>query len=202
MCIKNFVLFPLRLFFDRLFSPIYKKNLAKIISSLCESDSYILDYGCDNGSTAKMIMNFNPTLKIVGIDIQSNRPSKIPRKIYDGKKIPFPDNTFDIVISLDVLHHTKNISDNIKEMKRVSKKYLIIKDHMIYSIFSKLLIGFSDYISNVPYGIKCSFNFPTSEKWNKIFKTLNLEVIEKPRNLNFGFGINERYNPVFKLKKM
>lgn len=202
MTFKKIVLFPLRIFFDKVFDPFYKKRLAKAIASLCEDNSYILDFGCDDGSTADMIMKINPSLKIVGIDIQSNRISKIPRKIYNGNKIPYPDNTFDIVMSLNVLHHTKDILRHVKEMKRVSKKYLLIKDNMVFGPFSKSLICFTDYISNVPYGIKCVFNFLSSEQWNKIFKSVNLKMIEKPRDFNYGFGINERLNPTFKLKKI
>ena len=69
----------------RFFSP-YKAALARYIASLCEDNSEILDVGCDDGSVASMIMELNPSLKIVGIDVQSTRPPKIPRKIYDGKK--------------------------------------------------------------------------------------------------------------------
>ncbi|MFH1592603.1 MAG: class I SAM-dependent methyltransferase [Candidatus Woesearchaeota archaeon] len=201
MTIKEYILFPLKLFFNKLFRPVYKVRVAKIISDLCPDNSYILDYGCDDGSTAKRVMKFNPSLKIVGVDIQSNRPAKIPRKTYDGKKIPYPSNTFDIVMSLDVLHHTKNIPEHIKEMKRVSKKYLIIKDHMRYGFFSKLLISFTDYISNVSYGIKCAFNFPLKKEWYQMFKEQNLDLIKNPKKLNFGFGITERYNLIFKLQK-
>ncbi|MFA4834022.1 MAG: class I SAM-dependent methyltransferase [Patescibacteria group bacterium] len=201
MKIKNILLLPLRLFFDKIFLPVYKKRLAKAIASLCEDNSYILDFGCDDGSTAEMIMKFNPSLKIAGIDVQNNRPAKIPKKTYDGKKIPYADNTFDIVLSLEVLHHTKDITGLIEEMKRVSKKYIIIKDHTIYSIFSRWLICFTDFTSNLPYGIKCAFNFLTQKQWDEIFKGLDLKIVEKPKKLNFGFGINERYNPIFKLQK-
>ncbi len=201
MNIKTIILFPLKLFFVKFFHPVYKKRLAKIIASLCDDNSYILDFGCGNGYTAIRIMEFNSSLNIVGVDIQSRQPSIIPRKIYDGNRIPYPDNTFDIVLSLDVLHHAKDILNHIKELERVSKKYIIIKDHMIYSVFSKWLICFTDFISNVPYGIKCVFNFLTYKQWCKIFDKLHLKIIQNPKNLNFGFGINERYSPVFKLKK-
>ncbi len=201
MTFKEYLLFPLKLFFVGCFHPIYKKNLAKIIASLCPDNSYVLDFGCDDGSTAEKIIKFNPSLKIVGVDIQSNRPAKIPIKLFDGNKIPYPDNTFDVVISLDVLHHTNDISKHIKEMKRVSKKYLIIKKHMTHGFFSRLLISFTDYVSNLPFGIKCAFNFPSKYRWYKIFEEENLEIIENCKKLHFGFGINERYNPVFKLQK-
>lgn len=201
MLVKKILIYPLHLFFDKFFDPVYKKRLAKYITSLCDNNSDILDVGCDDGSVAKMIMEYNPSLKIVGIDIQSNRPSKISRRIYDGKKIPYPSNSFDVVIALDVLHHTKDILPLLREIKRVSKKYIIIKDHLVYSIFSKLLVSFTDYISNVHRGIKCNFNFPSLQKWNYYFNKLHLIKIERSKNLNFGFGINERYNPIFKLKK-
>lgn len=202
MNIKNMLLSPFYLFFGKIIIPTYKKRLARYITSLCENNSKILDVGCDDGSVAKNIMDSNSSLKIIGIDIQSNSPSKIPRKMYNGKKIPYPSNSFDIVLVIDVLHHTKNILPLLKEIKRVSKKYIIIKDHMVYSKFSKGLISFTDYISNAPYGIKCPFNFPSPQRWNYYFNKLNLRMIEKPKNLNFVFGINERYNPIFKLEKI
>ena len=41
---------------------------------------------------------------------------------YDGKDIPFNDNTFDAVISNAVLEHVKDLPGIIKEMARVTKK--------------------------------------------------------------------------------
>ncbi|MFH2020331.1 MAG: methyltransferase domain-containing protein [archaeon] len=202
MSVTQVMLFPLKLFFDKIFFPVYKKRLAKIVASMIKDNSYVLDFGCYDGSTAMLIMKYNPTLKIVGVDIQDNQTAKIQRKIYDGKKIPYPDNTFDLVMSLDVLHHTTDIPKHLKEMQRVSKKYVLIKDHAVYSFFSDLLIRFSDYSSNLPYDIKCVFNFPSPDKWMRMFKACGLKIIDQPKNLSFGFWINERYNPIFKLEKI
>jgi len=202
MIIKNVILSPVRLLFDRRFNPVYKKRLAEYVVPLCDNNSSILDVGCDDGSVAKMVMESNSSLKIVGIDIQSNRLSKIPRRVYDGKTIPYPDDSFDIVMVLDVLHHTKNIPLLLKEIKRVSRKHIIIKDHMTYGFLSRYLISFADYVSNIPYGIKCAFNFPSFQRWNSYFSQLDLKIVHRSRNLNFGFGINERYHPIFKLEKI
>ncbi|MDO8623717.1 MAG: methyltransferase domain-containing protein [archaeon] len=195
-----FLFYPLRLFFDKIFFPVFKKKVARQVSLLCKNNQTILDVGCDDGTTAEKIIQFNPTLKIVGIDIQEDRMSRIPRKIYNGKVIPYPNNSFDVVMALDVLHHTEDVLSLIKEMKRVSRKYIIIKDHMIYSKYSRWLICFTDWISNAPYGIKSSYNFPTKNEWERYFNELNLKVTDKPK-VNYGFGINEKYNPIFKLEK-
>lgn len=194
-------MFFLRFFFDRIFFPRYKRNLARILASLCPKDSYVLDFGCDDGSVAAKINEYNPSLKIVGVDIDDHRPSVIPKKTYSGDTIPYPDDTFDVVIASDVLHHTDRIPHYMNELKRVSRKYIIIKDHATDNPFFHRLIRFTDFISNVPYGIRCSNNFLSTKKWLRIFDSLFLEVVDRPGRLHFGFGITEKLNPVFKLAK-
>lgn len=194
----NPLLFPLRIIFDKIgFS--YRKKLAVYLADLCEDNSKILDVGCDDGTTADLMKKINPTLSFKGIDIQTNRACKIPKKIYDGKKIPYKDKSFDIVMAVDVLHHTTDILSLLKEMKRVAKKYIIIKDHIVTGFVSNLGISAFDYFSNIPYGIKCSFNYLTEKEWMSYFKQLNLKLVAKPKNLNFSLT-DEKYNPIFKLK--
>lgn len=185
----------------KFFGNNYKLNTAKYISELCDKSSTVLDLGCNDGRMASYVLNYNPSLKIEGVDVQDNLPCKIKRTKYDGKTIPFPDNHFDIVIAIDVLHHTDNIPALIKEMSRVSKKHIIIKDVVTYSIFSHIGISIADYLSNFNYGIKCTYNFPKMKEWKSFFSSNNLKISQQPKNLYFGFGLNERYNPIFKLEK-
>ncbi len=200
MAARKILMSPLKRAFDSRFNPVYKRKLACYVASLCEEGSSILDVGCDDGSVARMMMEMEPSLRIVGIDIQSDRPSRIPRSMYDGRNIPYPDDSFDTVMALDVLHHTRDIPAVLEEIKRVSRNHIIIKDHMTYGLFSHCLVSLADYLSNAPYGIPCAFNFPTPKRWNSYFRRLGLRLVQRPRNLSFGFGINERYHPIFKLK--
>ncbi len=201
MTVRRILLFPLWFFWEKIFGPIYRKKVAGNLASLCEEGSYILDFGCDDGGTAALMMRLKPSLRIVGLDIQENRPCFIPRTVYNGRKIPFSDKTFDAVLAIDVLHHTKDISYHLREMKRVCKKHLIIKDHGVENKFSHLLVCLTDFLSNLPYGVKCAFNFPSLKRWQKMFQNLNLKLLKQPKDLYFGFGLNSRYNLVFKLKK-
>ena len=189
---------PLRIV-GRLFPPVYKRSLARYVSSLCDNGSKILDVGCDDGTMARRVMDFNSSLSVVGVDVQANRPSKIERVVYHGKKLPFPDNSFDIVMALDVLHHVEDNEALLREMKRVANKYIIIKDHLYHSTFSKVIISVVDYCLNLPYGIKCAFNYLSMNEWMALFDRLDLKVIEMPKRLSFGFGLSEKYNPIFKL---
>ncbi len=187
-------------FLQKFFGNNYKLSVAKYISGLCEENSSVLDLGCNDGRMATYILQMKPSLKIEGIDVQDNFPCKIKRTLYNGNKIPFPDASFDIVIAIDALHHTEDISAMLGEMARVSKKFIIIKDVVKYSWLSNMIIVIADYISNVKYGIKCPNNFPDWKEWHLFFKNNSLEIIAQPKNLNFGFGLNERYNPILKLQ--
>lgn len=179
-----------------------KRKVAYYLVSLCDEGSFVLDVGCDDGSIPFMMMKEKPTLKIVGIDIQEKRRSKIPRLLYNGRKISYPDNHFDIVMAVDVLHHTSDIPALLKEMTRVSKKYVIIKDHVVTGFFSRCGISFTDFITNATWGIKCVYNFPSEAEWKSYFGKAGLQLIERPKNLSYGFFVNERYNPIFKLEKI
>lgn len=203
MTLKHTLLTPVRLFYTKFFNPVYKKNLAREIATLCPKGAKVLDYGCDDGSTAQLILRHNPTLKIVGVDIQAHRAPQIPVKIFDGTTIPHPDNSFDAVIALDVLHHTTDIAAQLKELRRVSKKHIIIKDHMSTSPLAKFMISSVDWLSNVIFDIPCAFNYPTKQGWGALFAQQNLGVRHHFTNLNLGFGgtIGGEQNPVFVVEK-
>ena len=86
-------------------------------------------------------------------------------------------------------------------MKRVSRRYIIIKDHRKYGTFSHLFISCIDYFTTLADGIKCVFNYLSLEEWEALFDKFILTVVEMPKDLSFGFWFTERYNPIFKLRK-
>lgn len=73
-----------------------------------------------------------PYLKkeVTGLDVRFNPPfyPLLKRKIGSCLKIPFPDKSFDVVISVDVLEHLKSEERSrvVSEMRRVAKKEIIV----------------------------------------------------------------------------
>jgi ubiquinone/menaquinone biosynthesis C-methylase UbiE len=190
---------PVSFFVEKYFHPVYKRKVAQYIADLCFSGAHILDLGSGDGYVSSLIKELKPSVRIVGADIHERSPSLIPRIIYDGHVLPYPDNYFDIVICVDCLHHTENIAPMLQEMKRVVRKYIIIKDHTASSFWEKCLLRFSDYSTNFCYKIKCTYNFPSMVAWENLFKYAGLRIVNQPRGLQFGFGITDRFNPIFKL---
>ena len=101
-----------------------------------------LEVGCGNGVVSKYLAKkFQGN--VVGIDIDRGQIELARQKIgdipnihfleADATKLPFADNSFDVVISFGVLHHITDWLDALKEMKRVlrAKGYFIYAD-LIY----------------------------------------------------------------------
>lgn len=80
----------------------------------------ILDVGCDK----KILKEYLPKhIKYQGIDFQDAEEVK---GCDLEKGIPYPDNSFDVVVSLHTLEHTENIHFLFKELIRVARKEVII----------------------------------------------------------------------------
>ena len=159
----------------------------------------LLDIGSGDGSISKLIQDRNPSLKISGIDIIARMSSAIPVKIYDGKQIPFGDNSFDICMFVDVLHHSLHVKELLTEARRVSGKYILIKDHVYKTRLDFRTLKFMDDVGNKPYGVALEYNYLTEKEWDTIFNELGLEIVRKktriplylfPFNLVFGRGLH------------
>lgn len=92
----------------------------------------ILDVGCGTGYITKRIAKINPNLIAVDTDAKRIKMAReftnnqIDFRVIEPDKLPFPDNSFDLVTCLEVLEHIPQYESFIKELKRVSRKYVLI----------------------------------------------------------------------------
>jgi len=91
----------------------------------------VLDLGCGDGLFLKMLKNKG--IRGIGVDVSEVAIEKAKIKGLDVKKfdfatnkLPFPDNSFETVVLLDVLEHLYQPERVLKEAYRVSKKNLLI----------------------------------------------------------------------------
>ena len=92
----------------------------------------MLDHGCASGCT--MIPWINEGWQCHGIDphrpsVQLGNELGLKIKIASGEKLPFKDNSFDLVLSLGSLEHSYDFEASMIEIRRVLKNngYLMIR---------------------------------------------------------------------------
>lgn len=86
----------------------------------------LLDVGCGNGF---FLFYFDKICDAYGIDYSQKMLAMNPVKktlLMDATDLKFKNNSFDIVFCHALLHHVENVSKVIQEMKRVSKKYIVM----------------------------------------------------------------------------
>ena len=154
----------------------------------------VLSVGCGDGRIESELKK-NRGIKITGVEVTMYNAAKIPIKLYNGKKLPFKDGVFDKTLFVYMLHHTENIVNLLEEAKRVTRKEIIILDHIYGDFFSKALLKAYDYSVNIPYKMPMPFNFLMAREWNKIFSDSGFSIKEaeviSPLNVFFRLGIRK-----------
>ena len=148
--------------------------LSDIISSQLHDGEKVLDIGCGDGKIDYLIMQ-KKNVEIWGVDVLLRNKTYIPVKEYDGKRIPFTDDSFDVAVFIDVLHHTEDKIDILTEAKRVTREKIIIKDHLLKGVLANATLKFMDYFGNAHYGVALTYNYLNKTTWDDIFMKLDLD---------------------------
>jgi SAM-dependent methyltransferase len=94
-----------------------------------DANSSVLDVGCAKGFMLHDIRELIPGIKVVGIDVSEYaithaKPEIIDAlQVADARKLPFDDNSFDVVISITTLHNLErdDLAVALQEIERVQK---------------------------------------------------------------------------------
>ncbi len=169
--------------------------LGEKLGALVAPGSTILDVGTGDGQIAKLIAAQAPDTTVRGIDIMARPTSHIPVDLFDGQTIPHPDNSFDVVSFVDVLHHTDDPGVLLKEAARVARKAVILKDHFSQNAFDHMTLRFMDWVGNAPHGVVLPYNYGSRAAWETWYgaaglriETLSTDVPLYPVPFNLVFG--------------
>lgn len=118
---------PYRRYDNPVIQYFVKPKIEFIKKHIClDKNTNILDVGCGFGIFTHYLEKLART---VGTDFSLSMLKDNPCKLLinsNGKKLPFKNNTFDVVFCGDLLHHVDDERIVLKEMLRVSKKDIII----------------------------------------------------------------------------
>jgi protein-L-isoaspartate(D-aspartate) O-methyltransferase len=99
----------------------------------------ILDVGCGKGFLLYELMMAVPGAEIYGIDISRyaicHSKEETTSSLFEGKAelLPFKDNTFDFIVSLNTLHnlYCYDMERALREIERVGKnnKYIVVESY-------------------------------------------------------------------------
>lgn len=95
-----------------------------------KSGSRVLDIGCAKGFLVKDLLKVCPGLEVYGIDISKyailNCEKEVIGRLHigDAASLPFPDNSFDLALSINTIHNLdrQGCIKALNEMSRIAPK--------------------------------------------------------------------------------
>ncbi len=152
--------------------------LAKELADVIPQGAKVLDVGCGDGSIAKLLMDARPDVAIEGIDVLVRPITHVPVTEFDGKTIPFADKTFDVVMFVDVLHHTEDPTVLLGEARRVARRAVVLKDHCKDGVLANTTLRFMDWVGNARHGVVLPYLYWPEARWRDAFRELGLTAEE------------------------
>ena len=148
--------------------------LADHLARLLPQESSVLDVGCGDGKLAALMIQKRPDVRIEGVDVLVRPDTAIPLSHFDGQSLPFGDRAFDVVMFVDVLHHTDDPMILLREAARVAKQAVVIKDHTRDGFLAGPTLRFMDHVGNARHGVALPYNYWPLAKWKAAWETLGL----------------------------
>jgi len=179
--------------------PRRARILSAAICNLLPRDAAILDVGSGDGTIAYSWREKRSDLTVQGIDLLVRPETKIPVRAFDGRTIPYDDRSFDVVSFIDVLHHANDAEQLLREARRVSKNWVIVKDHFAENTWDRATLTLMDWVGNAPHGVSLPYNYWSRDRWKRAFKTAGLTEAKMelaiplyafPLNWIFGRGLH------------
>lgn len=131
------------------------REIVESVLRYVEPGEEILDAGCGDGIIS--VLAAKKGAKVTALDISLpnlERAKKLTKKngVYnikflqgDVENLPFPNNSFDLVISSQVLEHLPDFEKGLSEIKRATKKRAIITLPTCLNLCALSLLGGAEY---------------------------------------------------------
>lgn len=126
----------------------------------------VLDFGSGDGWFASQFNRSGLAERLVPLDVKRRENVFVEPQLYSGGGLPFVDGEFELVYSIDVLHHCPDPMAQIMELERCSRRYLLLKDHNYETQFGRLALVVMDELGNRRFGIPSPYHYQRKWQWH------------------------------------
>ncbi len=137
------------------------KRYFNCVRSFIKGKTYnsICDAGCGEGVPLTILKPVLGSADLSGIDLSETKITYIRKNIPNGTflegsvyKIPFEENSFDLVLCLEVLEHLETPEIALKEIQRIAKQDIIlgVPNEPIWSISNMMRMKYLTGLGNTP----------------------------------------------------
>lgn len=173
--------------------------LSESLAAQIPERASVLDVGCGDGNIGSLIAELRRDIKVHGVEVMVRPSCKIPCGSFDGNTLPFADDSFNVCMLADVLHHTGDVRVLLREASRVSRSFVLVKDHLNENLLDAWTLRVMDWVGNRPDGVRLTYNYQSRGQWASHFSecglqeaswTTQIPLYAPPFNLVAGRGLH------------
>jgi SAM-dependent methyltransferase len=150
--------------------------LATWMARLLPQDASVVDVGAGDGLVSRLIMNKRPDIRIEGLEVLLRGEQHIPIREFDGCNVPYEGGSVDVVMFVDILHHTPNAVALLGEARRVARQFIVLKDHTLNGFLAGPTLRLMDRVGNARHGVNLPYLYWPKAKWLTTISDLQMQV--------------------------
>ena len=119
-----------------------------------------------------------------GVDIDAHRRARVPYAVYDGRRLPFRDASFDTTLLLLTLHHCDAPEVVLDEAIRVTRSRLVVTESVYRTRIERFWLDVLDgRVNRFRHGgaMRPALHVRRREEWHRLFETRVLSVVAMRR---------------------
>ena len=149
------------------------EKIVQLFENQIPAGSRILDLGGGWGFYAEPLKKRGHESLV--LDVVNPGYQKAPVVLYDGSRIPFPDQSFDVTILVTMLHHVTDPEDLFREVRRVTRQKVIVVEDLYHYRIGRFWTICRDRLLNMEF-MEHPHQFRKDGEWRGFFKEAGFEV--------------------------
>jgi SAM-dependent methyltransferase len=133
----------------------------------------VLDIGAGD-CRLDLLLKRDPVCDVVPVDVADGNRTDLPLTLFNGSRLPFPDDSFDVALLVFVLHHAEDPRAVLTEARRVSRRQVIVfedvnvtwRDRLVFRGFHR----WAEWSQNLTYP---HHEWPP-ERWSRLAAEVGL----------------------------
>jgi SAM-dependent methyltransferase len=138
-----------------------------------------LDFGSGDGWFATRVRASGRVGDLTPVDVLRRDAVLVEPVLYDGTRLPFPDRAFDLSYAVDVLHHCPDPAATLRDLLRVTARWLLLKDHTYTTPAGRLALAVLDELGNRRFGVPSVYKYQHAWDWFPVVEAAGFRLVER-----------------------
>lgn len=159
---------------------------ARKLSRFITASDRVLDIGAGD-CRLDALLRKKIGCEIVPVDVEDFNETELPLTLFDGKRLPFEDESFDVVLLIFVLHHAEDAKACLEEARRVCRKRVVVFEDVTSGVWDRFV--FRTFHRWLAWSERISYPYREwrPAQWSELARSLELsEEAAEPLGRQLG----------------